>query len=113
MTVLVEKYVELPFEYSSDEEALDYIETLMLLGEWQAICDVIQQDSAGAVVDCPEGVSELYFDDDMQVVLFTVVREVTEEWDTGLEPEDGWEPAIVEVRQVRAVSFVPERDESA
>lgn len=116
MTVLVEKYIELPFEYSSDEEALDYIETLMMLGEWQAICDVIQRDSSGAVVDCPDGVPALYFDDEMQVVLFTVSKEVTEEQPTGEFDHEGT-PLYAEVdgthTQLRAVSYFPEREDDA
>lgn len=113
MTVLVEKYIELPFEYSSDEEALEYIETLMMLGDWQAVCDVIQQDSAGALVDCPDGVPALYFDDEMQVVLFKVTRQVQGMHPTGEFDSEGtpiYEDKDETVTQVRAASFLPERD---
>lgn len=116
MTVLVEKYIELPFEYSSDAEALEYIESLMMLGDWQAVCDVTQQDSAGAVVDCPDGVPALYFDDEMQVVLFKVTKHVTGEQPTGEFDHEGT-PLYTEVDElrttVRAVSFLPERDDDA
>lgn len=116
MTVLVEKYIELPFEYSSDEEALEYIETLMMLGDWQAVCDVTQHDSSGAVVDCPEGLAELYFDDEMQVVLFKISKAVTGEQPTGEFDHEGT-PLYTEVdgkhTQLRAVSYLPERDDDA
>lgn len=102
MTVLVEKYIELPFEYSSDDEAVEYIESLMMLGDWQAICDVTHQDSNGAVVDCPDGLPELYFDDEMQVVLFKVATTVSS--DEGIEMTQ---------TKVRAASYLPERDDDA
>lgn len=123
MTVLVEKYIELPFEYSSDEEALEYIETLMMLWDWQAVCDVIRQDSAGALVDCPAGLPTLYFDDEMQVVLFKVNRGefVTEEsLAPVLDEETGeWGEQFVtqgvfrERTTIRAASYLPERDDDA
>lgn len=111
MTVLVEKYIELPFEYSSDEEALEYIETLMMLGDWQAVCDVIRQDSTGALVDCPDGVPALYFDDEMQVVLFKVLTP-----NPGQQPVDYDAEPIEEgslLTKVRAASYLPERDDDA
>lgn len=122
MTVLVEKYIELPFEYSSDEEALEYIETLMMLGDWQAVCDVIRQDSTGALVDCPDGVPALYFDDEMQVVLFKVVTSSDLSVDVelpklndegGVDVEETPVSGTVTVTKVRAASYLPERDDEA
>lgn len=111
MTVLVEKYIELPFEYSSDDEAVEYIESLMMLGKWQAICDVTYQDAHGAVVDCPEGLPELYFDDEMQVVLFKVLTP-----NPGQQPVDYDAEPVEEgslLTKVRAASYLPERDDDA
>lgn len=116
MTVLVEKYIELPFEYSSDEEALEYIETLMMLGDWQAVCDVTRQDSTGALVDCPAGLPTLYFDDEMQVVLFKAIRHLQGMHPTGEFDSEGapiYEDRDETVTQVRAVSYLPERDDDA
>lgn len=122
MTALVEKYIELPFEYSSDEEALEYIETLMMLGDWQAVCDVIRQDSSGALVDCPDGVPALYFDDEMQVVLFKVVTSSDLSVDVelpklndegGVDVEETPVSGTVTVTKVRAASYLPERDDDA
>ena len=116
MTVLVEKYIEFPFVYGSDDEALAYIADLMQLTDWQAICDVTYQDTHGAVVDCPDGLPELYFDDEMQVILFKVEKRFVGEQPTGAFTEAG-EPLyeyVEEMRQqVRAVSFAPEREDDA
>lgn len=116
MTVLVEKYLELPFEYSSDEEALEHLSTLMQLTGWQAICDVTQKNPRGAEVDCPDGLAELYFEAEMQVVLFKVSKLVTGSQPTGDFDDEG-ATVYAEVDEMRttlrAASFLPERDDDA
>ena len=112
MTVLVEKYIEFPYVYASDDEALSYIAELMQLTDWQAVCDVIHQDSSGAVVNTPDGVAEMWFDDEMQVILFKVLKPL---FDAELTYDDEGNPVITGGvnTQVRAVSFLPERGDDA
>lgn len=121
----VTTYIELPGTFSEDDEALEVILQQYGLRDWVALCNVTSQSHDGAVVDVEPEMGELYYDPELQTILFTLeeTSEVEQEveWQEELldpETEEVITPGkwltetVTEVtHRTRAASFVRKEQE--
>lgn len=123
--ITVTTYIELPGTFTSEDDALQVILDTYDLRDWVAICEVTGKSAMGAYVDISDELGDLYYDPELQTILFTLeeTSEVEQEveWQEALldpETEEIIEPGmwltetVTEVtHRTRAASFVRKEQE--
>lgn len=113
--ITVTTYIELPGTFTSEDDALQVILDTYDLRDWVAICEVTGKSAMGAYVDISDELGDLYYDPELQTILFTLEETTTvfEEQDPGEEPDPDFEPQEHEAvtHRTRAASFVRKEQE--
>lgn len=120
--ITVTTYIELPGTFTSEDDALQVILDTYDLRDWVAICEVTGKSAMGAYVDISDELGDLYYDPELQTILFTLEEteereEVVEHWYEGEDGDYGYESELethtVTVLRTRAASFVRKEQEDA